>query len=156
MDPDLSSKSAPLTAHAHRVVLELTERASLKQVDELFDRIRALRALGYRIAVDDLGAGYAGLSTFSQVEPDLVKLDMSLVRDIDASGRKASLVRSMLTVCQRELGVLVVCEGVETEQERDTLLGLGASLFQGYLFGRPDRHFRSTGLFSPVSSMRPL
>ena len=110
-------------------------------------RIARLRALGFQIAVDDLGAGYAGLSSFSQLEPDIVKLDMSLVRGIDSSSSKSSLVRSMVQVCTRDLGMRVVCEGVETSAERDTLERLGATLLQGYLFAKPERGFRADGLF---------
>ena len=146
-DHDLYGASAPLSGQARRVVLEITERSSLHQIKDLRDRIRARRDLGYRIAVDDLGAGYAGLSSFSQLEPEIVKLDMSLVRGIDASPRKASLVRSIVTVCTNELGTQVVSEGVETEAERDTLLELGANLLQGYLFAAPDTRFRSQSVF---------
>jgi EAL domain-containing protein (putative c-di-GMP-specific phosphodiesterase class I) len=146
-DHDLYGAAAPLSRQAGRVVLEITERSSLHQVKDLRDRIRALRELGYRIAVDDLGAGYAGLSSFSQLEPEIVKLDMSLVRGIDASPRKASLVRSIVTVCTNELGTQVVSEGVETESERDTLLELGANLLQGYLFATPDTRLRGQSVF---------
>ena len=118
------------------------ERASLDRVGDVRSRIGQLRELGFRIAVDDLGAGYAGLSSFSQLEPDIAKLDMSLVRGIDQSPRKGSIVRSMITVCTKELHTKLVCEGVETVAERDALLDLGADLLQGYLFGRPDREFR--------------
>jgi EAL domain-containing protein (putative c-di-GMP-specific phosphodiesterase class I) len=106
-----------------------------------------LRRLGFRIAVDDLGAGYAGLASFSQLEPDIAKLDMSLVRGIDTSATKASIVRSMISVCTQELGTRVVCEGVETVAERDTLQSLGADLLQGYLFARPSRDFRAVSIF---------
>lgn len=140
-DEQLLSRTAPLSQHAARVVLELTERHSLDRVSDVRARIARLRELGYRIAVDDLGAGYAGLSSFAQLEPDIVKLDMSLVRDVDRSPRRQSLVRSMLSVCTRELGTGVVCEGVETPAERDTLAELGADLLQGYWFGRPQRGF---------------
>lgn len=139
----LYERDSPLAKIADRVVLEVTERASLHRIDDLKDRIRALRDLGYRIAVDDLGAGYSGLSSFSQLEPDVVKLDMSLIRDIDGSSSKASLVRSMISVCKQDLGVRVVCEGVETVGERDTLARVGADLLQGYLFAKPDRGFRN-------------
>ncbi len=149
---DLFEAEAPLSRHAHRVVLEITERTSLEHVDGLRDRIARLRRLGYRIAVDDLGAGYSGLSSFSQLEPDLVKLDMSLVRDIDSSPAKSSLVRSMLSVCKHELNMRVVCEGVETVAERDTLERLGADLLQGYLFAKPERAFRSSSIFPPARS----
>jgi EAL domain-containing protein (putative c-di-GMP-specific phosphodiesterase class I) len=149
-DESLYGPAAPLSAHAAQVVLEITERTSLSRVGDVRSCMTRLRGLGYRIAVDDLGAGYAGLSSFSQLEPDVAKLDMSLVRGIDASQRKASIVRSMLTVCQRELGTYVVCEGVETEAERDTLMTLGADLLQGYLFAKPQRAFRGKSLFAPT------
>jgi EAL domain-containing protein (putative c-di-GMP-specific phosphodiesterase class I)/ActR/RegA family two-component response regulator len=148
-DDSLYTPSSPLSAYAGKVVLEITERTSLSRVGDVRECVTRLRKLGYRIAVDDLGAGYAGLSSFSQLEPDVAKLDMSLVRGIDVSSRKASIVRSMLTVCQRELGTYVVCEGVETESERDTLTSLGADLLQGYLFARPQRLFRGKSVFAP-------
>ncbi len=140
-DEDLFYPDAPLSQHAERVVLEITERASLEQVRDVQGAIIRLRGSGYRIAVDDLGAGYAGLSSFSQLEPDIVKLDMSLIRGVDRSQRKASIVRSMITVCANELGTRVVCEGVETPAERETLSALGGDLLQGYLFAKPARAF---------------
>lgn len=143
-DEDLFSSEAPMTRFASRIVLEITERSSLDRVPDVRAAIQQLRELGFRIAVDDLGAGYAGLSSFSQLEPEIAKLDMSLVRGIDQSPRKASIVRSIIAVCTRELGTMLVCEGVETEAERDALLGLGADLLQGYLLGRPEPKFRAS------------
>ena len=137
----LYTLQAPLAPFAERIVFEVTERASLQRIEDLSGRIARLRALGFRIAVDDLGAGYAGLSSFSQLEPEIVKLDMSLVRGVDTTPAKASLVRSMVQVCTQELGIRVVCEGVETAAERDTLISLGAELLQGYLFAKPERAF---------------
>jgi EAL domain-containing protein (putative c-di-GMP-specific phosphodiesterase class I) len=144
-DDALYSKSSALCGCAPRIVLEITERCSLDRVSDVKGRAQALRAMGYKLAIDDLGAGYAGLSSFSQLEPDIAKLDMSLVRDIDNSTQKQSLVRSMLDVCRNELGVAVVCEGVETIAERNTLDGLGSDTQQGYLFGRP-----SAGFIAPL------
>lgn len=146
----LYSPSSALAKLANRVVLEITERASLHRIDDLKGRMRALRDLGFKIAVDDLGAGYAGLSSFSQLDPDLVKLDMSLIRDIDGSSAKASLVKSMISVCTQDLGIRVVCEGVETVGERDALHRVGADLLQGFLFAKPDRGFRRTSIFAPA------
>jgi EAL domain-containing protein (putative c-di-GMP-specific phosphodiesterase class I) len=146
---NLYDADSPLSANAHRVVLEVTERTSLQRITDLRDRIARLRQLGYRIAIDDLGAGYAGLSSFSQLEPDVAKLDISLVRGIDTSASKASLVRSMISLCTKELGIQVVCEGVETEGERDALHRVGADLLQGFLFARPDREFRGRSIFAP-------
>jgi EAL domain-containing protein (putative c-di-GMP-specific phosphodiesterase class I) len=140
-DDTLFSKASPLYEFAPRIVLEITERSSLDRVSDVQGRARALRQLGYKLAIDDLGAGYAGLSSFTQLEPDIAKLDMSLVRDIDHSSQKQSIVRSMLEVCQKDLGVSVVCEGVETAAERDMLDELGGDTQQGYLFGRPNPAF---------------
>lgn len=140
-DPELYSPESALSRHASRVVLEITERKSLDFVAEMPKRLAELRKLGYRIAVDDLGAGYAGLACFSLLEPEIVKLDMSLIRDIDTQPRKRALVESMIRVCQRDLGMQVVCEGVETTAERDVLLPMGAAFLQGYLFARPAREF---------------
>ncbi len=146
----LYSPSSALASLANRVVLEITERASLHRIDDLKGRMRALRDLGFKIAIDDLGAGYAGLSSFSQLDPDLVKLDMSLIRDIDGSSAKASLVKSMISVCTQDLGIRVVCEGVETVGERDALHRVGADLLQGFLFAKPDRGFRKASIFAPA------
>ena len=145
----LYSSGSALAGIARQVVLEVTERASLHRIDDLKDRMRTLRDLGYRIAVDDLGAGYSGLSSFAQLEPDVAKLDMSLIRDIDGSSSKASLVKSMISVCAQDLGIRVVCEGVETVGERDTLARVGADLYQGYLFAKPENTFRKASIFAP-------
>jgi EAL domain-containing protein (putative c-di-GMP-specific phosphodiesterase class I) len=98
--------------------------------------VRSLRALGFRIAIDDLGAGYAGLTSFAILEPEVVKLDMSLVRGVNDEPIKRRLVSSMVTLC-KELGILVVAEGIETEAERETLASVGCDLLQGFLLGRP-------------------
>jgi EAL domain-containing protein (putative c-di-GMP-specific phosphodiesterase class I) len=132
--------------------LEVTERAAIYRVDHLPARIRKLRELGYRIAVDDLGASHAGLSSFRQLGPDVVKLDISLVRDIDHSAAKTSLVKSMIALCTQDLGMRVVCEGVETEGERDALCSVGADLLQGYLFGMPSRSFQPSRELTSVAS----
>jgi EAL domain-containing protein (putative c-di-GMP-specific phosphodiesterase class I) len=140
LDPSLTDPLAPLAAAADRVVLEITERASLDEISDLSSRIASLRARGYRIAVDDLGAGYAGLSSFLLLQPDIVKLDMSLVRGCDADTVKRRLIRSMVSLCE-EMNIQVVAEGVETRAELQALLDLGCHLLQGYLLGRPSRPF---------------
>jgi EAL domain-containing protein (putative c-di-GMP-specific phosphodiesterase class I) len=139
-DESLRSSFQPLSGIAHRVVLEITERASLDALKDVLSQIKALKAMGFRIAVDDLGAGYAGLTSFTQLEPEIVKLDMSLIRGIDTQTKKQSIVGSMKKLCD-DLGMLVVAEGVETPAERDILAELGCDLLQGYLFARPERGF---------------
>jgi EAL domain-containing protein (putative c-di-GMP-specific phosphodiesterase class I)/CheY-like chemotaxis protein len=139
-DDELYSPDAPLSKIADRVVLEVTERASLYGVKNVAEAVGKLKALGYQIAIDDLGAGYAGLTSFTQLDPEVAKLDMSLVRGVDADVRRQSIVRSMKTLCD-DLGIQVVAEGVETAAERDTLVELRCDLLQGYLFAKPGRGF---------------
>jgi EAL domain-containing protein (putative c-di-GMP-specific phosphodiesterase class I) len=139
-DEELFAAQGALTPFASRVVLEITERASLDGVHDLPRQVARLRALGYRIAIDDLGAGYAGLTSFAQLEPEVAKIDMSLVRGIDCSTVKQKLVHSIMSLCV-DLDVRLIAEGIETAEERNTLISLGGDLFQGYLFGRPDRGF---------------
>jgi EAL domain-containing protein (putative c-di-GMP-specific phosphodiesterase class I)/ActR/RegA family two-component response regulator len=139
-DDELYAATSPLSTIADSVVLEITERASLHDVKDVQDRIAKLKAMGFRIAIDDLGAGYAGLTSFVALEPEIAKLDMSLVRGIDADPKRQSIVRSMKRLCD-ELGILVITEGIETIAERDMLANLGCDLFQGYLFSKPGRGF---------------
>lgn len=142
MDPMLLDPNSSHVKMADRIVLEVTERVSLDCIGDVRRRVTELREAGFRIAVDDLGAGYAGLSSFVQLEPDLVKLDMSLTRSIDSSTTKQRLVRSMTQVC-KDMGLLIVAEGVETVAERNTLTELGCDLLQGYLFGHPHSELRA-------------
>jgi EAL domain-containing protein (putative c-di-GMP-specific phosphodiesterase class I) len=140
LDEHLLDPASPLSAHAARVVLEITERAGLDEVKDARARVESLKRMGYRIAVDDLGAGYAGLTSFAQLEPHIVKLDMSLVRNVHEAPTKRKLIQSIVSLC-RDLGIEPVGEGVETAAERDVLEQLGCTLLQGYLFGKPDREF---------------
>jgi EAL domain-containing protein (putative c-di-GMP-specific phosphodiesterase class I) len=140
MDEDLYSPDAPLSRIAHKVVLEITERVSLDQIKDLQSRVSRLREIGFRLAIDDLGAGYAGLTSIAQLQPEVMKIDMALVRDIDVDSTRQKLVSAITHLCL-EMNVSVVAEGVETKSERDTLLRLGCDLLQGYLFAKPDKPF---------------
>jgi len=139
-DDELYLTQSSLAPIAQRVVLEVTERVSLDDVKSPRARIQKLREMGFRIAVDDLGAGYAGLTSFTQLEPEIAKLDMALVRGIDADPRRQRIVLSMKRLCD-ELDISVVAEGVETVGERDALAELGCNLLQGYLFAKPAKGF---------------
>ncbi|MFO0549125.1 MAG: EAL domain-containing protein [Polyangiaceae bacterium] len=138
LDELLTSREEPLSLVAPAVVLEITERAALHDVEEAKVKMAELRSMGFRIALDDLGAGYAGLTSFTQLRPDVVKLDMALVRGVDTDPVKRKLIKSVNEV-SRDIGSTVVGEGVETAAERDTLIELGCNLLQGYLFGKPTR-----------------
>lgn len=137
-DVTLYDGSEPLSRHAPRVVLEITERASVAHLDELPKHIEKLRKLGYRIAIDDLGAGYAGLTTFARVEPEFVKLDGSLIRDVDGSQTRRRVVKSVVEMA-KELRIEVVAEAIETPGERKALTSMGLDLMQGYYFARPEK-----------------
>jgi EAL domain-containing protein (putative c-di-GMP-specific phosphodiesterase class I) len=141
-DPELLDEGAPLTelAERERVVLEISERDSLGGINDVKDHIVALRARGYRLAVDNLCTGRAGLANFALLEPDVVKLDASLIRNVNQSSIKQGLVASMASIC-KEMDMVVVAEGVERPAERDALVELGCDLHQGYLFARPGPPF---------------
>jgi EAL domain-containing protein (putative c-di-GMP-specific phosphodiesterase class I) len=138
LDDALLDPEGPLGRAASRVVLEITERAALAEISEVQRRMARLRAMGFRIALDDLGAGYAGLTNFTELRPEIVKLDQTLVRGIDSDSVKRRLVASLVGVC-RDIGTVVVAEGIETPAERDVLVDAGCDLLQGYLLGRPAR-----------------
>jgi EAL domain-containing protein (putative c-di-GMP-specific phosphodiesterase class I)/CheY-like chemotaxis protein len=135
-DDELHSGEMPLAGSARNVVLEVTERGRIDAVSDLDSRIARLRGLGYRIAVDDFGAGYAALNSFASLRPDVAKIDMALVRGVDHDPYRRTLIASVNAMC-RELGILVVAEGIETEAERATLVELGCDLLQGFLIGAP-------------------
>ncbi len=137
-DSNLSDPDAPLSPYASRIVLELTERASLDHVRDAKHRLAAIRSLGYRIAIDDLGAGYSGLNWLATFQPDIVKIDMGLVRHVDTDPTRQRVIRSLLDLC-RQLDVRVVVEGVETIGERDAIVSLGGDVMQGYHYAKPCR-----------------
>jgi EAL domain-containing protein (putative c-di-GMP-specific phosphodiesterase class I) len=141
-DDHLYKETAPLSLVARRIVIEVTERASLDDVSDARVRVGRLRNLGYRIALDDMGAGYAGLASFAMLQPDFVKIDMALVRDVDSDPVKQALIRTLLGLA-RELGIEVIAEAIETPAERESLVSLGCTRQQGYLFARPAAPFPS-------------
>jgi EAL domain-containing protein (putative c-di-GMP-specific phosphodiesterase class I) len=139
-DESLSTEDAPLFSFAERVVFEVAERAGFESARDVRERIERLREMGYRLAVDDLGVGFAGLASFATLEPEFVKLDMSLIRGIHASPMRQKVVRAMIALCN-DMGRCVIAEGVEAPAERDQLVELGCDWMQGYLFSKPASNF---------------
>jgi EAL domain-containing protein (putative c-di-GMP-specific phosphodiesterase class I) len=137
-----------------RIVLEVTEQAVVSDYDRILRQLDVLRGRGMRIAVDDAGAGYAGLQQILRLRPDLIKLDMSLTRDLDADHARASLVEAM-TGFARRTGAVVVAEGIETEAELAALRGLGAGCGQGYLLGRPEALKQATARARSAAPLEP-
>ena len=121
---------------ASQVIFEVSESENMRDPGHLLGIFHAYHAMGFRTAIDDFGAGYAGLGLLSQYQPDLLKLDMGLVRGIDDSLPKQIILESMVAMARR-LGTTVVAEGIETVGERDYLKGIGIELMQGFLFCEP-------------------
>ena len=142
LDPDelqcesLYRLDSPLLAASSSIVLEITERTHISD-DVLLERTRLLRDLGYRIALDDMGAGYASLNNLALLSPDFIKLDMALIHNLEEHKIQKDIVRSLLNLADK-LNTPVICEGVETQQEYDCLANLGVEYMQGYLLGRPE------------------
>lgn len=128
---ELLASRAPATT-----AIEVTEHARVEDYQALAAALEPLRHAGTLLAVDDAGAGYASLSHILRLSPDLIKLDISLVRDIDRDPVKRALA-SCLVAFAREIGARIVAEGIETTSERDALTDLGVHWGQGYLLGRP-------------------
>jgi PAS domain S-box-containing protein len=132
----LADLTDPLLGFADRVVIEVTERASLETGPTLDRTLLTLRDHGYKIAVDDLGEGYAGLASLISLRPEFAKIDMSLVRGVDRSAIQRDIIAAVVDIGRRS-NFMVIAEGVERTEERDVLAELGCDLLQGYLFGRP-------------------
>lgn len=122
-----------------RVVLELSERYPATDMGQTLKALAILKERGFKIAIDDLGAGYSGLKLWSEVKPDYVKIDRHFIRDIDTDLVKREFVASVVNLANG-MGCQLVAEGVETESEYKTIHELGIPLCQGFYFGKPKVH----------------
>ncbi|MFO1445306.1 EAL domain-containing protein [Bacillus sp. Bva_UNVM-123] len=119
-----------------QITLEVTERDSIEGMENFLYNIKVLRTMGFRIAVDDTGAGYASLHSISEIMPDIIKIDRSVIQDIDKNSVKESMLKGLLLVA-REAGSLVVAEGIENKDEASVLSRNRVDLAQGYYYARP-------------------
>jgi EAL domain-containing protein (putative c-di-GMP-specific phosphodiesterase class I) len=133
-DPTFDSLDS---AEPERVVIEITERTAIKDYPKFRERLQAFRDRGYRFAVDDAGSGYAGLGSIANLEPDFIKLDISLINSIDTNFIKQNLVETMVKFAE-EHDAKVIAEGVERAEELETVKQLGVPLVQGFFLHRPD------------------
>jgi EAL domain-containing protein (putative c-di-GMP-specific phosphodiesterase class I)/GGDEF domain-containing protein len=133
-DPTFESLDS---AEPERVVIEITERTAIKDYPKFRERLRAFRDRGFRFAVDDAGSGYAGLGSIANLEPDFIKLDISLINSIDTNFIKQNLVETMVKFAE-EHDAKVIAEGVERAEELETVKQLGVPLVQGFFLHRPD------------------
>jgi EAL domain-containing protein (putative c-di-GMP-specific phosphodiesterase class I)/GGDEF domain-containing protein len=129
-----------------RVVIEITERTAIKDYPKFRNQLATFRDTGFRFAVDDAGSGYAGLGSIANLEPDFIKLDISLINCIDENFIKQNLVETMVRFAN-EQGAKVIAEGVESEDEFDTVKALGVHFIQGF--------YLHLGRALPVSSRSP-
>jgi len=119
-----------------RIVFEVTEGEKVRDEAHLQGIFTEYRKQGFLTAIDDFGAGYAGLNLLANFQPDIIKLDMALTRNVDHDRARRAIVAGVLQTC-RDLDITVIAEGVETIEELRTLRELGVELIQGYLLGRP-------------------
>lgn len=119
-----------------RILFELTESEKITDVKHIKNIVEHYQTIGFKTALDDFGAGFSGLNLLSEFQPDIVKLDMQLIRDIDKNTVKLAIVRRLVQL-NHDLGIITLAEGVETMAELQVLKGLGIDLFQGYLFAKP-------------------
>ena len=122
--------------YPERVVIEITERTAIKDYPKFRERLRIFRERGFRFAVDDAGSGYAGLGSIANLEPDFIKLDISLINAIDTNFIKQNLVETMVRF-SNDHGAMVIAEGVERAEEFKTVKDLGVHLVQGFFLHRP-------------------
>lgn len=129
-----------------RIIFEVTEGEEVRDRPHLVNIFSEYRKFGFQTAIDDFGAGYAGLTLLSEYQPDILKIDMELVRNIDSSPAKQAIVRGVAAI-GAELNIRVLAEGIESIAERDCLAAMGIDLMQGYLFCRPA--WKSIGVIDP-------
>lgn len=125
-----------LDAAPHRLLVEITEHEPVHDYPALLRALAGLRAAGVRIGIDDFGAGHSSLRHVLQLAPDVVKLDISIIRSVDVDTSRQALVEAMLAFCGR-VGAVVIAEGVERAGELITLLELGVEYGQGWFLARP-------------------
>jgi EAL domain-containing protein (putative c-di-GMP-specific phosphodiesterase class I)/GGDEF domain-containing protein len=122
--------------YPERVVIEITERTAIKDYPKFRERLKIFRERGFRFAVDDAGSGYAGLGSIANLEPDFIKLDISLINAIDTNFIKQNLVATMVRFAN-DHGAMVIAEGVERAEEFKAVKDLGVHLVQGFFLHRP-------------------
>ncbi|MFL9926645.1 EAL domain-containing protein [Herbaspirillum lusitanum] len=139
--PDVCIRSTFAAARKYnfpieKIIFEVTEGERVQDRPHLVNIFKEYRRFGFQTAIDDFGAGYAGLNLLAEYQPDLVKIDMDLVRNIDQKQPRQAIVAGITRIC-KDLNIRVLAEGIETRAERDFLLGTGISLMQGYWFAKP-------------------
>lgn len=132
-----SLEAAKRVGFSHRrIMFEFTENERFRDIEHVKRIVAAYRKQGFMTALDDFGAGFAGLSLLANFQPDLIKIDMDVLRGIDGDARRQGIVAGIVGI-GRSLGVAILAEGIETQAELDAVQSLGIDLVQGYHFARP-------------------
>lgn len=139
--PEVCIRTTLEAARAHnfpldRIIFEVTEGERVEDGPWFAEVLREYKRCGFKTAIDDFGAGYAGMKLLADFQPDLIKIDMDLVRHIDSNRARQAIVRSLVSLCN-DMEIQVIAEGIETPAERDYLLDAGIHLLQGFLFAKP-------------------
>lgn len=133
-----------------KIIFEITEGEKVSSNNHLKNIVEEYRKQGLKTAIDDFGAGYSGLNLLAIFQPDFLKLDMELIRNIDSDRIRQIIVKGIVHVAE-DLGITVIAEGIETRDELATLEDFGIDLFQGYYFAKPA--FESLAEISPDSML---
>ena len=139
--PELCIRTTLNAARVHgfpleRIIFEVTEGERIEDGPWFAKILREYKRCGFKTAIDDFGAGYAGMKLLADFQPDFIKIDMDLVRHVDVNKPRQAIVRSLVSLCQK-MGIEVIAEGIETVGERDFLHDAGIRLMQGFLFAKP-------------------
>jgi len=118
------------------IVFEITERSAITDYKMFYERLKEYQHVGFGVAIDDLGGGFASLESIVEISPQYVKIDISIIRDLNKNPLKLSVVRFIVDFC-KENGIISVAEGVETKEEFDILLSMGVDAVQGYFLAMP-------------------
>ncbi len=139
--PELCIRTTLAAARVHgfpleRIIFEVTEGERVDDGPWFAQILREYKRCGFKTAIDDFGAGYAGMKLLADFQPDLIKIDMDLIRNVDVNRPRQAIVRSLVQLC-KDMDIKVIAEGIETPGERDFLRDAGISLMQGFLFAKP-------------------
>jgi EAL domain-containing protein (putative c-di-GMP-specific phosphodiesterase class I) len=139
--PELCIRSTLEAAEKHqfnhrRIIFEFNEAEQVDDISHLKNIVETYRAMGFKTAIDDFGAGYSGLNLLTELQPDILKLDMHLIRGIDTCHKRQAIVSALVRMCQ-DLGIDIIAEGIETVDEHGAIVGLGIHLLQGFLYAQP-------------------
>lgn len=139
--PELCIRTTLEAARVHdfpleRIIFEVTEGERIEDGPWFAEILREYKRCGFKTAIDDFGAGYAGMKLLADFQPDLIKIDMDLIRGVDSNKPRQAIVRSLIALC-KEMQIQMIAEGIETAGERDFLRDAGIHLMQGYLIAKP-------------------